>query len=597
MLRHCMLFCMSGLFLLGSCTMQGNRSAALEEAQRDSVPDDAEGIVLTAVAGDIAEINSQQQFAYSVYDRIGREYKGNMVCSPLGIEMLYSILRDGARGTTYNELNRVLGISHAEASCMAKDLGLPSDTCGTTIGMANLIAVNKPYSLTPSFASKVRRDYGAEIWSRAFNSDILAEINRWIGKKTNGMIPNGLDGLDAGAVMCGINTVFFNGKWQSPFDGHNTKPAVFTDITGKKSKVMMMSQSAHFRYMREGSFQTLVMPYELRESKGAKMKNYSLYVFLPSERKHPLDGEEKYSFAPIMKYLRETRWGKLQLDMRCHGASVFGDNTPLVNVKFPQMEIATEIDVASVMKSLGVKSPFWPGANFGGISKDKVMVDGSRQKAVIRIDERGTEAAAMTREGMRITGKRIKQAFFHATHPFIYMIVCEDTGTILFIGQYTHGKIRNEKGEWVTDYDISDAEEIPSREDDGGDEFVPYRLLGPEIHPETHHDANHVYHVAERMPAFPGGMSQLMSFIKKNVRYPVDAVKEGTEGRVILTFTVERDGSLTDIEVAKSVSPSLDKEAVRIVKSMPRWIPGRQDGKKVRVKYTLPIYFKLDPHS
>ena len=99
------------------------------------------------------------------------------------------------------------------------------------------------------------------------------------------------------------------------------------------------------------------------------------------------------------------------------------------------------------------------------------------------------------------------------------------------------------------------------------------------------------------MPAFPGGMSQLMSFIKKNVRYPVDAVKEGTEGRVILTFTVERDGSLTDIEVAKSVSPSLDKEAVRIVKSMPRWIPGRQDGKKVRVKYTLPIYFKLDPHS
>ena len=242
MLRHCMLFCMSGLFLLGSCTMQGNGGSALEEAPGDSVPNDAEGIVLTAVAGDIAEINSQQQFAYSVYDRISKEYKGNMVCSPLGIEMLYSILSDGAKGNTYAELNKVLGISHAEASGMAKDLGLPSDTCGTTIGMANLIAVNKPYSLTPSFASKARRDYGAEIWSRAFNSDILAEINRWIGKKTNGMIPNGLDGLDAGAVMCGINTVFFNGKWQSPFDGHNTKPAVFTDITGKKSKDLHSGQ-------------------------------------------------------------------------------------------------------------------------------------------------------------------------------------------------------------------------------------------------------------------------------------------------------------------------------------------------------------------
>lgn len=600
MLKHYITYisCMILLFLLASCAIQGNKNTGKEETLKDSVQDDNRSIVLTDTVAVLAEIKSQQAFAYSVYERISKEYKGNMVCSPLGIEVLYSILRDGAKGETYNELNKVLGISHAEASSMMKDIELPSDTTGTTIDMANLIAVNKPYSLKQAFASNAKRDYGAEIWSKPFNGKALADINRWIEKQTNGMIPNGLDNWDASAVMCGINTIFFNGKWQNPFDEANTKPAVFTDITGKKSKVMMMSQKAHFRYMKTESFQTLVMPYKLRASKGAKMKNYSLYVFLPLEGEGPLNEENKYSFAPIIKYLKTNIWGKFQLDLRYYGASEFDNNTPLVNVKFPQMEISTETDVASLMKSLGVKSAFEPDANFNGISKDKIMIDQSKQKAVIRIDEKGTKAAAMTSSTFAIggmSGIRPKQAFFYATHPFIYMIVCEDTNTILFIGQYTHGKIKNESGEWVTDHDISDAEEIPFHEDNEKADIAPDRcLVANKVEVEAHHDANYVYDVCERMPNFPGGMSQLMSYIKKNIRYPVDAVKDGTQGRVILTFIVEKDGRLTDIKVAKSVSPSLDKEALRMVKSMPRWIPGMQDGKKVRAKYTLPISFKLD---
>lgn len=594
-------FCIVLLSLLGSCALQGNKIAAQEEISEDAMQNDNQNVELTATDADLSEINSQQMFAYSVYERISREYKGNMVCSPLGIEMLYSILRDGARGKTYNELNKVLGISHAEASSMSKDMELPSDTIGTMIDMANLIAVNKQYSLTRSFASKAKRDYGAEVWSKPFNNNTLADINRWIEKKTDGMIPDGLDGMDASAVMCGINTIFFNGKWQNPFHENDTKPAVFTDITGKRSKVMMMSQKAYFRYMKTESFQTLVMPYKLRDSKEAKMKNYSLYVFLPLAGEGPLNDENRYSFAPIMKYLKNTRWGKIQLDLRYYGASEFDNNTPLVNVKFPQMEISTETDVASVMKSLGVKSTFSPEADFSGISKDKIMIDQSKQKAIIRIDEKGTKAAAMTSTVAigAMPGMRIKQAFFYATHPFIYMIVCEDTNTILFIGQYTHGKIKDESGKWVTDYDISDAEDIAFHGDDGGEILITNRhkddgveiLRSNTIGGEIHQDANHVYRVVDQMPKFPGGTSQLMSFMRNNIRYPVDAIKEGIEGRVILTFTVEKDGTLTDIKVAKSVSPSLDKESVRIVKSMPKWIPGKQNGTKVRVKYTLPISF------
>lgn len=111
---------------------------------------------------------------------------------------------------------------------------------------------------------------------------------------------------------------------------------------------------------------------------------------------------------------------------------------------------------------------------------------------------------------------------------------------------------------------------------------------------ETHHDANYVYKVCDRMPSFPGGFDKLMDFMKKTMRYPEDVRKENIQGRVILTFIVEKDGHLTDIKVAKSISPLLNEEAIRIVKSMPKWNPGMQDGMKVRVKYTLPISFKLD---
>ena len=102
-----------------------------------------------------------------------------------------------------------------------------------------------------------------------------------------------------------------------------------------------------------------------------------------------------------------------------------------------------------------------------------------------------------------------------------------------------------------------------------------------------------VFDVVEQMPSFPGGPSALFEYLSKNIKYPVVAEENGIQGRVIVTFVVERDGSITDVRVVKSVDPSLDKEAQRVVKSMPRWIPGKQNGSAVRVKYTVPVTFRL----
>jgi len=102
------------------------------------------------------------------------------------------------------------------------------------------------------------------------------------------------------------------------------------------------------------------------------------------------------------------------------------------------------------------------------------------------------------------------------------------------------------------------------------------------------------FDVVEEMPEYPGGQSAMLEYLSKNVRYPEEAHKAGKQGRVIATFVVEKDGSITNAKVVRSIDPLLDAEALRVISSMPNWIPGKQDGKPVAVKYTVPITFKLD---
>jgi TonB family protein len=105
------------------------------------------------------------------------------------------------------------------------------------------------------------------------------------------------------------------------------------------------------------------------------------------------------------------------------------------------------------------------------------------------------------------------------------------------------------------------------------------------------------FDVVEEMPQFPGGPSALYEYLAANIRYPKAAHKAGVQGRVILTFVVEKDGSISGTEVVKSVSPLLDAEAVRVINAMPNWVPGRQNGKVVRVKYAVPVSFMLQDDS
>ena len=132
--------------------------------------------------------------------------------------------------------------------------------------------------------------------------------------------------------------------------------------------------------------------------------------------------------------------------------------------------------------------------------------------------------------------------------------------------------------------------DVKGNDEEGGEVLKAQQVAIDEAPKE---EETKVFDVVEQMPSFPGGDAELMKFLSTHIKYPVVAEENGNQGRVIASFVVERDGSITDVKVIKSVDPSLDKEAIRVLKSMPKWIPGKQNGSTVRVKYTVPVTFRL----
>lgn len=143
--------------------------------------------------------------------------------------------------------------------------------------------------------------------------------------------------------------------------------------------------------------------------------------------------------------------------------------------------------------------------------------------------------------------------------------------------------------------DIQDNEAEVETTDFNSEDDADARVeIQAPIAPPEEEEEEQVIHIrVEKMPEFPGGQEALNRYLVRNIKYPLLAQENGIQGRVVCQFVVNSDGSIVDIAVVRGVEESLDKEAIRVIKSMPKWTPGRQGGKSVRVKYTLPIRFQL----
>lgn len=141
------------------------------------------------------------------------------------------------------------------------------------------------------------------------------------------------------------------------------------------------------------------------------------------------------------------------------------------------------------------------------------------------------------------------------------------------------------------DVELDQVDLISSEDDQTSAQVEAY--VAPAVVEEEEESAQQIFTVVETMPEFPGGQGELLKYLAKSIKYPVIAQENGIQGRVTCSFVVNRDGSIVDAEVIRGVDPSLDKEALRVINSMPKWSPGKQRGKPVRVKYTVPVTFRL----
>ena len=137
------------------------------------------------------------------------------------------------------------------------------------------------------------------------------------------------------------------------------------------------------------------------------------------------------------------------------------------------------------------------------------------------------------------------------------------------------------------------AFDVKGNDEAGGTVLKAVEEIATPEPPKQEVEQNKVFDVVEQQPSYPGGMGALNQWLASNIKYPAMAAENGIEGRVVVQFVVERDGSVSGVHVVRGVDPSLDKEATRVVSQMPKWIPGKQNGSAVRVKYTVPVTFRL----
>ena len=378
-------------------------------------------------------VNCNNQFAFNLFRQISATegYNGtnakSVIVSPLSITYALGMLNNGAANNTQAQINEVLGFGDSGAdsinSFCSKIISSTSRLDpNTKLMIANTIYLNKGYNLKTDFLRKAESFYQAQPQTRDFHDGkTLDVINRWAGDNTEQMIQEVLDeqSFDPSAVSYLLNAIYFKGLWEKQFDKSNTVKEKFFQNTDDKAdafkSIPMMHQTAQFKYAETDDLQALCMPY----GNGA----FQMTILLPKQN----NGGTTIFKLPEVPESEE--WDVILRSLR----------TATVDVKIPRFETSTDIDLKTIMASLGMSDAFDSAkADFRNFCDKPTYIGLMKQVAKIKMDEEGTEASAVTVIGMKLTSLGPSQEMvFHANHPFLYVISERSSGLILFMGQYT----------------------------------------------------------------------------------------------------------------------------------------------------------------
>ena len=367
-------------------------------------------------------------------DRSGKSF----IYSPLSITYVLGMVNDAATGLTEKELEETLGfheggIQAVNDYCKKLIDGLPKVDNKVTLNIANAIFLNKSFTLKPQFTQDMQTYYDAKAEALDFeSSETLNHINSWCNEKTNGMIPTILDEIDPLIMSYLLNAIYFKADWASKFDPQNTKDETFTTENGNSStKIPMMHQNVLIKYMKNNTYSAIEMPY------GNGLWN--MVVMMPEEGKNTDDIINHLKMFGVYPMLYDDIDGSLD-------TWVFGPYE--VDLKLPRYETSSDTDdledgLIGLMKKMGIKRAFYDAlAEIPNMCELPVYIEIMRQKAKIKVNEEGSEAAAVTVAGvtnksMGSEPKEYPKATFHANRPFVYVIREASSGVILFVGKFT----------------------------------------------------------------------------------------------------------------------------------------------------------------
>lgn len=387
------------------------------------IPDDDNGdnpykplSLSTKQAGYVAAGNDFAfRFIGQVADQAAKNKEDAWFVSPLSLQLALGMLLNGAQGETADEICGLLGYGKGETAdinefCKLLLKQLPALDKKTKLTLANAIFYNQKLTLKTPFKNTVTDYYSAELKALDFTKGKAAAgtINDWCSRQTNGLIPSVIDNVEAQALAYLINALYFKSEWREKFDKNRTEAETFTQEDGKTDKVKMMKlDGKQFNYRESDAYQAIWLPY----GNGA----YSMAVLLPKK------GHTVQEISGLLAKEGIRTGSPVETDLW-----------------LPRFEMKYHILLNGILQDLGMKRSFNPQtADFLAMSEKASYVDFVQQDAVIKVDEEGTEAAAVTVIGMMTTaigpsGKVV----FHANRPFLYLITESSTGAVLFAGKY-----------------------------------------------------------------------------------------------------------------------------------------------------------------
>lgn len=375
-------------------------------------------------------VNTSNDMAFKLINKLYND--DNLVCSPLSLQYAMAMTANGASGETLEEITSFLGFEANEMNELNRFYKilleqLPAVDLDITLKAVDALLVNDKFPLLPSYKNLVEDNYYAAVENMDFSnpSDVVTRLNEWAGLNTNGVINNIInpEELSDYAAAYILNALYFKAEWEGSVDNpmfieSNTESADFQLSNGTAISAEMMKSVRYYQYAEMDGYKVLVLPYA--------QGKYNMYVLLPDE--NDING--------LIEKIQQTTWSEILANLQQDAE---------VHVQLPKFEIENKFNLAETLISLGVEKVFQKeDAELDNIfdiklaQDPKVWIEKIIQQTKISVDERGTEAASVSIEEIGATspgpGEDPKIVYFHADHPFMFVIGEETSGTILFEG-------------------------------------------------------------------------------------------------------------------------------------------------------------------